>query len=159
VSHDELRSALLKDNGLSFSSSTVKFLMRIFDLDGNGEISFDEFKPLWKLIMQWRQMFDAFDVDRDGRIDASELSQALDHYKFPVGRPIIDMLMTKYAVPAPSRPGYPRPLQIDMDHFICACVVVQQMWELYDNCIAGRPGLGQTQMSRDDFLKAVISLP
>lgn len=31
---------------------------------------------------QWRQMFDAFDVDRDGRIDASELSKALDHYKY-----------------------------------------------------------------------------
>jgi len=57
-----------------------------------------QFKPLWKLIMvcvpkrtffsphicqqQWRQMFDSFDADRDGRIDASELSQALEHYKY-----------------------------------------------------------------------------
>jgi len=163
VSHEELRSGLLNDNGLSFSVGTVKFLMRIFDLDGNGEISFEEFKPLWNLIMQWLQMFDAFDVDGDGRINANELSQALDHYKFPVGQPVIDMLITKYGVvPPPPRnwhPSRPLPLQMDMDHFICACVVVQQMWGLYDTFTAGRPGLGQTQMSRDDFLKAVISLP
>jgi Ca2+-binding EF-hand superfamily protein len=27
-------------------------------------------------------MFDSFDIDRDGRIDAAELGQALAHYKY-----------------------------------------------------------------------------
>ena len=27
-------------------------------------------------------MFDSFDTDRDGRIDASELGNALTHYKY-----------------------------------------------------------------------------
>ena len=31
---------------------------------------------------QWRQMFESFDADNDGTIDASELSRALAHYKY-----------------------------------------------------------------------------
>lgn len=69
-------------------------------------------------------------------------------------------LKTEVSPPPRNRyPGYPLPPQMDMDHFICACVVVEQMWGLYDSFTAGSPGLGQAPMTRDDFLKSVISLP
>jgi len=59
-------------------------------------------------------VFDSFDIDRDGRIDAAELGQALAHYKYAsspnslvlsrsrtsislhVGQPILNMLVNKY---------------------------------------------------------------
>jgi hypothetical protein len=48
----------------------------------------------------------------------------------------------------------PRP-QMDLDQFLCACVVVQKMCELYEKCKAG----GRSEVSRDEFLQAIIALP
>jgi hypothetical protein len=140
-------------------------------------------------------MFESFDVDRNGKIDADELGRALAHYeyvqsldfsrsafKWPfslrVGPTILDLLVKKYgessplisrilgghvspkAVAPPPRNrgphyGAPPPPQINMDRFVCACVVVRQMCQLYDQC----SGNGAAQISRDDFIKAVITLP
>lgn len=159
LSSEELRSALLNEGGLRFSSNTVKYLMSIFDRDGNGVITFDEFEPLWVYMTHWRRMFDSFDADRDGRIDAIELGRALDHYRLHVGPHVLDTLVKKYGtIPStnwpPSNQFQPRP-QMDLDHFVCASVVVREMCDLYEQCGAG----GGSQISRDDFLLAVISLP
>ncbi|KAI9443910.1 hypothetical protein H4582DRAFT_1044364 [Lactarius indigo] len=159
ISPEELRSALMNDGGLKFSLPTVKYLMSIFDLDNSRGIGFQEFESLWKFINQWRQMFESFDVDRDGKIDADELGRALAHYDLRVGLPVLDILVKKYAVaPQPTRgPHYGPPArpQIDLDHFVCACIVVRQMCQLYDQC----SGHGAAPISRDDFIRAVITLP
>jgi len=156
LSHEELRSALLNESGSLFSVSTVKYLMSVFDLDGSGEISFEEFCPLWNYVNQWRQMFDSFDIDQDGRIDAAELSQALALYNLRVGPRILDMLMKKYG--RSPRNQHPR-VHMDWEGFTCACIVVQQMCKLYERYSVGKSGPGQPQILRDDFLAAVISLP
>ncbi|KAH9970060.1 hypothetical protein BJV74DRAFT_264058 [Russula compacta] len=179
LSPEELRSALLNDGGehmfcsrnegqahpspdqgMRFSTSTIKYLMGIFDLDGNGVIGFEEFKPLWNYMTQWRQMFDSFDADNDRTIDVNELGSALAYYNLEVGPSVLELLVKKYGI-TPLRNRYhhgyghpPRP-QLDLDHFVCACIVVQQMCGLYDRCCAG----GQPEIGRDEFLLAVISLP
>ncbi|KAI0250846.1 hypothetical protein BJV78DRAFT_522756 [Lactifluus subvellereus] len=161
LSSGELRSALLNDRGLRFSIKTVEYLMSIFDLDGSGGIGFQEFEPLWNYMTQWRQIFDSFDTDHDGRIDASELGRALSYYDLHVGPTGIDMLVKKYGTTTPQNRHRhdripPRPY-VDLDHFVCACVVVRQIYGLYDKCSAGEAG--QTPMTRDEFFQAVISLP
>jgi len=163
LSPEELRSALLNDGGLQFSTRTVNYLMSLFDRDSNGTIGFEEFEPLWKYMTQWRQMFDSFDEDKDGRIDANELAGALGYYELHVGPTVLEMLVNKYGL-TPSRnrpPRYgdpPRP-QLDLDHFVCACVVVQQMCVLYDRCGAGGQGPEHSRLGRDEFIRTVISLP
>jgi len=163
LSPEELRSALLNDGGLKFSTGTVNYLMSLFDQDSNGTIGFEEFKPLWKYMTQWRQMFDSFDDDKDGRIDANELAGALGYYDLHVGPTVLEMLVNKYGLkPSRNRPprygGAPRP-QLDLDHFVCACVVVQQMCVLYERCGAGGQGPEHSRIGRDEFIRAVISLP
>jgi len=164
ISPRELQSALINDGGLMFSSNTVNYLMSIFDIDGSKGIGFPEFESLWNYITQWRQMFESFDVDRNGKIDADELGLALAHYDLRVGPTVLDLLVKKYAAAPPPRnrgphygapPPPPPPPQINLDRFVCACVVVRQMCQLYDQC----SGYGAAQISRDDFIKAVISLP
>jgi hypothetical protein len=45
--------------------------------------------------------------------------------------------------------------QMYLDHFVRACLVVQHTCYLYDTCSAR----GRSQISRDDFLKVVMSIP
>lgn len=45
----------------------------IFDRDGNGTIDLQEFQQLWAYINQWKGVFDRYDRDRSGNIDANEL--------------------------------------------------------------------------------------
>lgn len=139
-------------------------------------------------------MFESFDIDRNGKIDADELGRALAHYEYVaplnlppihflmlsnslrVGPRVLDLLIKKYgeffllrlmpglilspkaAATPRTRSHYgappPRP-QIDLDRFVCACVVVRQVCQLYDQC----SGNGAAQINRDDFIRAVISLP
>lgn len=44
--------------------------------------------------------------------------------------------------------------KIELDRFVCACVVVQQMCQLYYRCGALRAGV-----SRDEFLLTILRLP
>ncbi|KAI9452871.1 hypothetical protein BJY52DRAFT_1291442 [Lactarius psammicola] len=156
VSAEELQSALINGyGGKRFSSQTVKYLMGVFDLDGSGEIGLEEFKPLWDYVKQWREMFESFDYNQDGIIDASELSNALGHYNLQVGPLVINFLVHKYGThPANGQNGPP---QIELDRFVCACVVVQQMCALFDRCGVGRAE--PMEVSRDEFLLAILRLP
>ena len=71
-------------------------------------------------------------------------------------------LVTGITPPPNQHLGHPPRMRMDLDHFVCACVVVRQMCELHDRCTGGGPGApgqGQSRVSRDEFLEAVISLP
>jgi len=154
VSAEELQSALISGyGGKRFSSQTVKYLMSVFDLDDSGEIGIEEFKPLWDYVKQWREMFESFDYNQDGIIDAAELSSALGHYNLKVGPLVVNSLINKYG----THHGNNSPPQIELDRFVCACVVVQQMSALYDRCGAGRAGA--MEVSRDEFLLTILRLP
>lgn len=72
---------------------------------------------------------------------------------------LMTRLITGITAPRNQRPGFPPRLQMDLDHFVCACVVVRQMCELYDKCTIGGPRPGKSQISRDQFLETVILLP
>ncbi len=49
----------------------------IFDHDGSGRLSLNEFVDLWKFITEWKKKFEAADRDKSGTIDAFELKKAL----------------------------------------------------------------------------------
>jgi len=108
---------------------------------------------IWNYITQWRQMFESTRTNWAVRW--------LTMRSLRIGPTVLDLLVKKYAAAPPSRnrgPHYgapPPPPQIDLDRFVCACVVVRQMCQLYDQC----SGYGAAQISRDDFIKAMISLP
>lgn len=45
----------------------------LFDTNNDGTINLQEFQQLWQYIGQWKGVFDRYDKDRSGNIDASEL--------------------------------------------------------------------------------------
>ena len=46
----------------------------MFDRDHSGQIGLNEFQALWTYIHQWKGVFDGFDRDKSGHIDANELT-------------------------------------------------------------------------------------
>jgi hypothetical protein len=103
-------------------------------------------------------MFDSFDQNRDGIINTTELSHALANYGLHLTRDVLDMVMDKYGdVPSRNRrPGFGGvPPHMNLDGFVSACVGVHKMCDLHRDCSPQ----GQPRMSRDAFLKAVLSLP
>ena len=47
----------------------------MFDRDMSGTINMNEFGALWSYIMQWKNVFDGFDLNRSGTIDPNEFHQ------------------------------------------------------------------------------------
>ncbi|KAF8487162.1 hypothetical protein DFH94DRAFT_16707 [Russula ochroleuca] len=159
LSADELRSALLTNGNTQLLPNTVKYLMSTVHQVSNDVISFEEFEPLWNDMNQWIQIFDLFDHDRDGRINTTTLGRALAYYGLHISRDVLDMVMVKCgdALPRNWQPGFggvPTP-QMDLDHFVCGCVMVREICKLYETCRAESRPL----ISRDAFLIAVLVLP
>jgi Ca2+-binding EF-hand superfamily protein len=53
-------------------------------------------------------MFDSFDVDRDGRIDATELGRALAHYQYANSPTSSSSFTNEYSSQNTCRPPHPR---------------------------------------------------
>ena len=47
----------------------------MFDRDHTGTIEINEFAALWNYIQQWKGVFERFDTNRSGQIEAHELQQ------------------------------------------------------------------------------------
>ena len=47
----------------------------MFDRDHTGTIELNEFAALWNYIQQWKGVFERFDTNRSGQIEAQELGQ------------------------------------------------------------------------------------
>ncbi|KAF8937472.1 Programmed cell death protein 6, partial [Haplosporangium gracile] len=78
LSCEELQRALMNGDGWTpFNVETVRMMMNMFDRDGDGSISFNEFIGLWNYIEKWKACFQNYDLDGSGTIDAHELKQAL----------------------------------------------------------------------------------
>ena len=54
ISFDELRNVLQGDNGDEFTDEVFKNLIKQIDMDGNGEIDFNEFEKMMTLLVQHR---------------------------------------------------------------------------------------------------------
>lgn len=56
------------------------FAVRDYAKAENPPLKSDEFLPLWQCLREWIYLFEAADVDQDGRISCSELQTALGSY-------------------------------------------------------------------------------
>ncbi|KAL5204360.1 hypothetical protein ABZP36_009231 [Zizania latifolia] len=121
----ELQLALSGYNNPSFSLRTVRLLMYSFTNSNVRRIGPKEFISVYYSLQNWRSVFERFDRDRSGRIDAMELRDALLGLGYSVSPTVLDLLVFKFD----KTGGKSR--AIEYDNFIECCLTVKGLTEKF----------------------------
>lgn len=154
----ELGSALVNGDFTSFHPKTVKMMIRMFDRNSSGTISFDEFVSLWRYLAAWRELFDRFDVDRSGRISLQEFENALLAFGYRLSQPFVTVLFTTFESKGRQRngPAHPAKMGMSFDLFVQACISLRRMTDVFKRYDDDRDGY--ITVSFEEFLTEILQL-
>ncbi|MCD7448964.1 hypothetical protein HAX54_047789 [Datura stramonium] len=124
IDDKELQKALSSYNQ-SFSLRTVHLLMYLFTNTNTRKIGPKEFTAVFYSLQEWRGIFERFDRDRSGKIDSSELRDALLSLGYAVSPSILDLLVSKF-----DKTGG-KAKAIEYDNFIECCLTVKGLTEKF----------------------------
>ncbi|XP_010279607.1 PREDICTED: probable calcium-binding protein CML50 [Nelumbo nucifera] len=118
IDDKELQRAL-STYSQSFSIRTVLLLMYFFPGTNTYKIGPKEFTTVFYSLQNWRATFQRFGRDQSGKIDSSELREALLSLGFAVSSTVLDLLVAKF-----DRKGG-KMKAIEYDNFIECCLTVK----------------------------------
>ncbi|THG19775.1 hypothetical protein TEA_008329 [Camellia sinensis var. sinensis] len=96
IDESELQQAL-SSGYQRFSLRTIRLLMFLFKNPNDSlRIGPKEFAALWSCLGQWRAIFERFDRDRSGKIDATELRDALYSLGYAIPPSVLQVLISRY---------------------------------------------------------------
>uniref|UniRef100_A0A2N9FIZ5 EF-hand domain-containing protein n=1 Tax=Fagus sylvatica TaxID=28930 RepID=A0A2N9FIZ5_FAGSY len=147
IDDKELQRALSSYNQ-SFSLRTVHLLMHHFTNSNSRKIGPKEFTALFYSLQSWRDIFDRFDRDRSGKIDLSELREALMSLGFAVSPVVLDLLVSKFD----KTGGKSR--AIEYDNFIECCLTVKGLTEKFKE--KDRSYSGSATFNYEEFMLTVL---
>ncbi|KAJ8534199.1 hypothetical protein K7X08_007523 [Anisodus acutangulus] len=124
IDDKELQKALSSYNQ-SFSLRTVHLLMYLFTNTNTRKIGPKEFTSVFYSLQEWRGIFERFDRDRSGKIDSSELRDALLSLGYAVSPSILDLLVSKFDKTGGKNKA------IEYDNFIECCLTVKGLTEKF----------------------------
>ncbi|RVW16524.1 putative calcium-binding protein CML49 [Vitis vinifera] len=124
IDDKELQGALSSYNQ-RFSLRTVHLLMYLFTNSNARKIGPKEFTAVFYSLQNWRAIFENFDRDRSGKIEAGELREALMSLGFAVSPVVLDLLLSKF-----DKSGG-RNKAIEYDNFIECCLTVKGLTEKF----------------------------
>lgn len=99
-----------------FNPETVRLMIGMFDKQGRGQVSFEDFGALWKYVTDWQNCFRSFDRDNSGNIDKGELKTALTSFGYRLSDDLVNTLVRKF-----DRHGRGTIL---FDDFIQCCIIL-----------------------------------
>ncbi|XP_057807012.1 probable calcium-binding protein CML48 isoform X1 [Salvia miltiorrhiza] len=126
IEEKELQEALAW-NYQRFSPSTLRLLIFLFrnPRESSSIIGPKEFADIWSCLGQWRAIFERFDRDRSGKIDAMELRDALYSLGYAVPPSVLQVLISRYD------DGSRRPVELSFDSFIEGGMIVKGLTEKF----------------------------
>eukprot|EP00803_Ostreobium_quekettii_P002857 evm.model.scf_168.9 EVM.evm.TU.scf_168.9 scf_168:64105-67522(+) len=95
LTSEELQQALALGN-LHFSLAAVAHMIRTHDMTGSGTITFPEFQRLHQFLSNMQSSFIFFDVDRNGQLTFDEVARALKHSGFNIERHAFDTMVKAF---------------------------------------------------------------
>ena len=102
--------------GRDFSLEACRSMLSMVDRDRNGKLDYDEFRELWRTVMEWKNNFGAYDKDNSGDMSAIELRDALSKLGFKLSTPALSSIALRYA----NKHG-----GVSMDDYIQICCRVK----------------------------------
>lgn len=152
----ELGSALVNGDYTSFHPKTVKMMIRMFDRNSSGTISFDEFVSLWRYLAAWRELFDRFDEDRSGRISLQEFEKSLAAFGYRLSQPFVSVLFMTFESKGRQRAAHlmgPAKMGMSFDLFVQACISLRRMTDVFKRYDDDRDGY--ITVSFEEFLTGI----
>lgn len=120
-SHYALNFFIVNHNG--FSKEIYHALINMVDINHTGLLNFNEFRVLFKDILNWKDVFKKYDNENSGKLYPFQLYSALSSAGFHLNNKIINSLAHRYGTENGS---------IHFDDFIMCAVKLKTM--LIKNC-------------------------
>ncbi|KAI3688104.1 hypothetical protein L1987_81812 [Smallanthus sonchifolius] len=132
-----------------FSLRTIRLLMLQF-MNPNHPFRTGpkEFAELWSCLGQWHAIFERFDSDRSGKIDATELRDALYSLGFAIPPSVLQLLISKYDDQSGRR------VELSFDSFVECGMIVMGLTEKFKEKDTGYTG--SATLSYETFMTMVI---
>ncbi|XP_052764129.1 peflin-like isoform X2 [Mya arenaria] len=146
ISALELQQALVNGNWSHFNPETCRLMIAMFDKDQTGQIELPEFQALWSYIQQWKGVFERFDGNRTGSIEAHELGQALTGMGYNFSPQFHQMCITKF--------DFHGRRSMNLDQFIQCCVMVKSLTDMFSARDTQRAG--RITVSYEDFMTMAV---
>ncbi|KZV52582.1 hypothetical protein F511_30970 [Dorcoceras hygrometricum] len=108
-----------------------------------------EFAELWNCLGQWRAMFERFDRDRSGKIDAMELRDALYSLGFALPPSVLQVLISRY-----DDGSGRRRVELNFDSFVESGMIVKGLTEKFKEKDPGYTG--SAMLTYDTFMSMLI---
>ncbi|MCD7467255.1 hypothetical protein HAX54_004584 [Datura stramonium] len=149
VEDKELQEAL-SSGYQRFSLRTIRLLIFLFKNPSEyyPRIGPKEFAALWSCLGQWRAIFERFDRDRSGKIDAAELRDALYSLGYMVPPSVLEVLISRYTDGSGRRP------ELCFDSFVECGMVVKGLTEKFKEKDTGYTG--SAKLSYDEFMSMIL---
>jgi len=119
----------------TFNLGACEALIKVFDTDRSGEISFQEFTQLYGFVLSMQQAFTSFDRDNSGRLDYTEVTQALVQLGYRFAQQTVDNVMKKF-----GKRTWNKGQQLDFDDWILLCSFLGAMRATFDTMDRQRSG-------------------
>ncbi|XAR60143.1 hypothetical protein NMG60_11033395 [Bertholletia excelsa] len=147
---DELELQQALSSGYQrFNLRTIRLLMFLFKNPNDPlRIGPKEFAALWSCIGQWRAIFERFDRDRSGKIDAFELRDALYSLGYATPASVLQVLISKYD----DRSG--RKVELNFDSFVECGMIVKGLTEKFKE--KDPRYTGSARLTYDTFMSMII---
>ncbi|KAA0035465.1 hypothetical protein IC582_028601 [Cucumis melo] len=148
IDENELQQAL-SSGYQRFSLRTVRLLIFLFrnPID-SSRMGPNEFTALWNCLGQWRGMFERYDRDRSGRIDALEMRDALYGLGYAVPSSVLQLLISLYD----DRSG--QQVEFNFDSFVECGMIVKGLTEKFKE--KDRNYTGSATLTYEDFMSTIL---
>lgn len=148
IDENELQEAL-SPGYQRFRLRSIRLLMFLFKNPHDSlRIGPSEFAALWNCLSQWRAIFERYDRDQSGKIDAMELRDALYGLGYAIPASVLQILISHYG------DGTGQKVELDFGSFVECGMVVKGLTEKFKE--KDRHYSGFATFTYDTFMTMVL---